>query len=40
MRKAFRILNKELVGQHHNALDDALNIAEIFKACLQKGSYF
>ncbi|TKJ42804.1 DNA polymerase III [Candidatus Aerophobetes bacterium Ae_b3b] len=37
MRKALRILNKELVGQHHNALDDALNITEIFKACLQKG---
>lgn len=34
MRKALRILNKELVGQHHNALDDALNITEIFKACL------
>jgi len=37
MKKALRILNKELVGQHHNALDDALNITEIFKACLQKG---
>lgn len=37
MRKALRILNKELVGQHHNALDDALNITEILKACLQKG---
>ncbi len=34
MRKALRILNKELVGQHHNALDDALNITEIFEACL------
>ena len=33
MRKALRILNKELVGQHHNALDDALNITAIFKAC-------
>ncbi len=37
MRKALRILDKELGGQHHNALDDALNITEIFKACLQKG---
>jgi len=37
MRKALKILNKELVGQHHNALDDALNITEILKACLQKG---
>ncbi len=34
MAKALKILDKELVGQHHNALDDALNIAEIFKACL------
>ncbi len=34
MSKALRILKKELVGQHHNALDDALNITEIFKACL------
>jgi len=33
MRKALNILNKELVGQHHNALDDALNITAIFKAC-------
>ncbi len=33
MRKALRILKKELVGQHHNALDDALNITEIFEAC-------
>ncbi len=31
MSKALNILNKELVGQHHNALDDALNIAEILK---------
>ncbi len=34
MRKALKILNKELVGQHHNALDDALNITEILKMCL------
>jgi len=34
MRKALKILNKELVGQHHNALYDALNITEILKACL------
>lgn len=36
MSKALKILNKELVGQHHNALDDALNITEIFEACLSK----
>jgi len=34
LKKALKILNKELVGQHHNALDDALNTIEIFKACL------
>jgi len=34
MKKALKILDKELVGQHHNALDDALNTTEIFKACL------
>ncbi len=34
MGKALRILDKKLVGQHHNALDDALNITEILKACL------
>jgi len=34
MKKALKILNKELVGQYHNALDDALNTTEIFKACL------
>ena len=34
LRKALKILNKELVGQHHNALDDALNTTEILKACL------
>ena len=32
LRKALKILNKELVGQHHNALDDALNTTEILKA--------
>ncbi len=34
MRKALKILDKELVGQHHNALDDALNTTEILRACL------
>jgi len=34
LRKALKILDKELVGQHHIALDDALNTTEIFKACL------
>ncbi len=32
MKKALKILDKEIVGQHHNALDDALNTTEIFKA--------
>ena len=33
LKNALKILNKKLVGQHHNALDDALNTIEIFKAC-------
>jgi len=34
MKEALKMLDKELVGQHHNALDDALNTTEIFEACL------
>ena len=32
MKKALKMLDKELVGQHHNALDDAFNTTEIFEA--------
>ena len=33
MQKALNILNLKLKGTHHRGIDDALNIAEIFKSC-------
>ena len=33
MKKALNILNLNLKGTHHRGIDDALNIAEIFKHC-------